>query len=41
MLSQDDWNRLQQLFHAACALPVPERDAFAQAQAGDEPELLR
>ena len=41
MLSQDDWNRLQQLFHAACALPIPERDAFAQAQAGDEPELLR
>ena len=41
MLSQDDWNRLQQLFHAACALPIPERDAFAQAQAGEEPELLR
>lgn len=41
MLSQDDWNRLQQLFHTACSLPIHERTAFAQSQTDNDPELLR
>lgn len=39
-LNPDTWQRLQALFHQACALPEPQRAAFAQAQAGDDPELL-
>ncbi|WP_355505976.1 serine/threonine-protein kinase [Xanthomonas cannabis] len=33
------WQRLEALFHQACLLPAAERDAFARAQAGDEPVL--
>ena len=39
-LNPATWQRLQALFHQACALPEPQRAAFAKAQAGDEPELL-
>ncbi|WP_369935090.1 protein kinase domain-containing protein [Xanthomonas tesorieronis] len=39
-LTPATWQRLQALFHQACALPEPQRAAFAQAQAGDDPELL-
>lgn len=40
MPSSDDWKRLQELFHQACALPEAERAAFAKAQVGDAPELM-
>ena len=39
------WQRLQDLFHAACELPPEARDAFARRSAHDDPilvdELLR
>lgn len=34
------WQRLQDLFHAACELPHESREGFAQAQARDDPQLL-
>lgn len=41
MLTRDAWHRLEELFHRASALPEAEREAYARAQAGDDPELLR
>ncbi len=34
------WERLQQLFHAACELPPEARDGFARDAAADDPQLL-
>ncbi len=34
------WQRLQDLFHAACELPADARDAFARSSASDDPLLL-
>ena len=34
------WQRLQDLFHAACELPEQSREAFAHEHAGDDPQLL-
>ncbi|WP_115577891.1 serine/threonine-protein kinase [Xanthomonas campestris] len=35
-LAATTWQRLEALFHQACALPVEAREAFARAQAGDD-----
>lgn len=40
MQDPEDWKRLEDLFHRTCGLPEDEREAYAQAQAGDHPELL-
>ena len=34
------WQRLQDLFHAACELPPDSQQDFVRAQAGDDPQLL-
>lgn len=34
------WQRLQDLFHAACELPEQSREAFAHERAADDPQLL-
>ena len=39
MLDTQDWQRLEALFHQACALPLEERQAFALAQTEDHPAL--
>ena len=41
MLTADAWARLSELFHQATELPETEREAFAHAQTGDDPELLQ
>lgn len=38
--SSERWQRLKSLFHRAWAMPVEEREAFARAEANDDPELL-
>ena len=40
MLSPEGWQRLRALFDSAIALPAGEQEAFARAQASDDPELL-
>lgn len=40
MSTERRWQRLQDLFHAACELPPQAREAFAHAQAGDDTLLL-
>lgn len=35
------WQRLQDLFHAACQLDPARREAFARSQADDDPVLLQ
>lgn len=40
MSTQRRWQRLQDLFHAACELPPAVREAFVDAQAGDDALLL-
>lgn len=34
------WQRLQDLFHAACEQPPDSQEDFVRAQAGDDPQLL-
>lgn len=41
MLTADAWARLSELFHQATELPETEREAFAHAQTGDDPEVLQ
>ncbi len=40
MSTEIRWQRLQDLFHAACELPADSRDAFARSHAGDDQLLL-
>ena len=40
MLGRERWQRLRALFDSAVALPAAEQEAFARAQAADDPELL-
>ena len=40
MLSPERWKRLRALFDSAVALPAAGQEAFARAQAADDPELL-
>lgn len=40
MSTQLRWQRLQDLFHAACELPVEAREDFARQRAADDPALL-
>ncbi|MCX7557217.1 serine/threonine-protein kinase [Xanthomonadaceae bacterium JHOS43] len=40
MSTEARWQRLQDLFHAACALPPEEREAFASTHAGNDSLLL-
>ena len=39
-LSPEGWQRLRALFDSAVALPAGEQEAYARAQASDDPELL-
>ncbi len=40
MSTERRWQRLQDLFHAACELPPEAREAFARSRAGDDALLL-
>lgn len=40
MSTEQRWQRLQDLFHAACGRPPEAREAFAHAQASDDARLL-
>ena len=40
MSTEIRWQRLQDLFHTACELPIDAREDFARKQAADDPALL-
>src|SRR3954451_24391989 len=41
MLTVADWQRIQELFHAAVDLPPSEQDDFLQSACGEDRDLLR
>ena len=40
-MTDNQWARLEALYHAAAALPPAERSAFLDRECGDDPELRR
>jgi serine/threonine protein kinase len=40
-VTNNRWSRLEGLFHAAAALPPPERSTFLDRECGDDPEFRR